>query len=237
VLKFGAMIVDALVACTQPVFVYIPPGGELRGGAWVVVDPTINPAAMEMYADPAGRGGVLEPAGIVNIKFRPRELAQAAARLDPALAALHAAVRVAPRDSPAAAQARAAAKVREAASPRSESVASVPRRWRREKKFAREMMASRAAPLAFSRRRGEINGFRLESTRVSEVGRQICVILTPPLPHLFPRAMLDPLAPGLAARVRRARTPSPASFCKSRTRSPTCTTRPGACSQRVLSTA
>ena len=34
----------------QPVFVYIPPGGELRGGAWVVVDPTINLEYMEMYA-------------------------------------------------------------------------------------------------------------------------------------------------------------------------------------------
>jgi acetyl-CoA carboxylase/biotin carboxylase 1 len=92
VLKFGAMIVDALreykqvstltptplllrrdswwhpeasrpiimaranmwrVVCVwgqQPVFVYIPPGGELRGGAWVVVDPTINLEYMEMYA-------------------------------------------------------------------------------------------------------------------------------------------------------------------------------------------
>jgi acetyl-CoA carboxylase / biotin carboxylase 1 len=42
ILKFGAQIVDALVAYKHPVFVYIPPNGELRGGAWVVVDPTIN---------------------------------------------------------------------------------------------------------------------------------------------------------------------------------------------------
>ena len=26
----------------HPVQVYIPPNGELRGGAWVVIDPTIN---------------------------------------------------------------------------------------------------------------------------------------------------------------------------------------------------
>jgi acetyl-CoA carboxylase carboxyltransferase component len=32
VLKYGSYIVDALVECTRPVFVYIPPGGELRGG-------------------------------------------------------------------------------------------------------------------------------------------------------------------------------------------------------------
>ncbi len=47
----------------QPVFVYIPPGCELRGGAWAVIDPTINPDIMEMYADPTARGGVLEPSG------------------------------------------------------------------------------------------------------------------------------------------------------------------------------
>jgi acetyl-CoA carboxylase/biotin carboxylase 1 len=39
------------------VFIYIPPCGELRGGAWVVLDPTINPEKMEMYCDENGRGG------------------------------------------------------------------------------------------------------------------------------------------------------------------------------------
>ena len=51
VLKFGSYIVDALRKYTQPVLIYLPPNGELRGGAWVVVDPTINPEHMEMYAD------------------------------------------------------------------------------------------------------------------------------------------------------------------------------------------
>ena len=51
VLKYGSMIVDALRAYSQPVFIYLPPHGELRGGAWVVVDPTINLDHMEMYAD------------------------------------------------------------------------------------------------------------------------------------------------------------------------------------------
>ena len=49
VLKYGAFIVDALVDYRQPVFVYIPPCAELRGGSWVVVDPTINSDMMEMY--------------------------------------------------------------------------------------------------------------------------------------------------------------------------------------------
>jgi len=42
VLKFGSYIVDSLRKYRQPVIVYIPPHAELRGGAWVVVDPTIN---------------------------------------------------------------------------------------------------------------------------------------------------------------------------------------------------
>ena len=35
VLKYGSFIVDALVKFEQPIFVYIPPHGELRGGSWV----------------------------------------------------------------------------------------------------------------------------------------------------------------------------------------------------------
>lgn len=83
VLKYGSYIVDALVKYEQPVFVYIPPYGELRGGSWVVVDPTINPQFMEMYADEDSRGGVLEPEGIVGIKFRKERQLETMARNDP----------------------------------------------------------------------------------------------------------------------------------------------------------
>ncbi|KAL0192471.1 hypothetical protein M9458_010767, partial [Cirrhinus mrigala] len=55
VLKFGAYIVDGLREYSQPVLVYIPPQAELRGGSWVVIDPTINPRHMEMYADKDSR--------------------------------------------------------------------------------------------------------------------------------------------------------------------------------------
>jgi acetyl-CoA carboxylase/biotin carboxylase 1 len=82
VLKYGSYIVDALVKYEQPIFVYIPPLGELRGGSWVVVDPTINPQFMEMYADEDSRGGVLEPEGIVGIKFRKDRQLETMARLD-----------------------------------------------------------------------------------------------------------------------------------------------------------
>jgi acetyl-CoA carboxylase / biotin carboxylase 1 len=88
VLKYGSYIVDALVKYEQPIFVYIPPFGELRGGSWVVVDPTINPIAMEMYADAESRAGVLEPEGIIGIKYKKDKQLETMARLDPTYAAL-----------------------------------------------------------------------------------------------------------------------------------------------------
>ncbi|CAC5416434.1 ACACA [Mytilus coruscus] len=83
VLKFGSYIVDALVEYKQPIMIYIPPNGELRGGAWVVVDPSINPTHMEMFADQLSRGGVLEPEGTVEIKFREKDLITTMKRIDP----------------------------------------------------------------------------------------------------------------------------------------------------------
>lgn len=82
ILKFGAYIVDGLREYKQPIITYIPPNGELRGGAWAVVDPTINPVHMEMYADPDSRGGVLEAEGIVEIKFREKDLLKTMHRID-----------------------------------------------------------------------------------------------------------------------------------------------------------
>lgn len=70
----GSQIVERLRTYSRPVFVYIPAGAELRGGAWVVVDSQINAAQVEMYADPCARGGVLEPEGVCEIKFRTPDL-------------------------------------------------------------------------------------------------------------------------------------------------------------------
>lgn len=83
VIKFGADIVDALHNYAQPIIIYIPPFAELRGGSWVVIDPSINPTEMEMYADPTSRGGVLEPEGIVSIKLRLKDQRLIMERLDP----------------------------------------------------------------------------------------------------------------------------------------------------------
>ncbi|XP_069882456.1 acetyl-CoA carboxylase 2 isoform X1 [Dipodomys merriami] len=83
VVKFGAYIVDGLRQYTQPILIYIPPYAELRGGSWVVLDSTINPLCIEMYADRESRAGVLEPEGTVEIKFRRKDLVKTMRRIDP----------------------------------------------------------------------------------------------------------------------------------------------------------
>nr|XP_027202842.1 acetyl-CoA carboxylase-like [Dermatophagoides pteronyssinus] len=82
ILKFGSMIVDALVEYKQPCIIYIPPKGELRGGAWVVIDSRINPDYMEMYADTDSRAGVIETTGLIEIKYREKRLRELASRVD-----------------------------------------------------------------------------------------------------------------------------------------------------------
>ncbi|KAF2986586.1 hypothetical protein EK904_009211 [Melospiza melodia maxima] len=87
-LKFGAFIVDSLRDFRQPVLVYIPPHAELRGGSWVVIDSTINPLHVELYADKESRGGILEPGGTVEIKFRKKDLVKTMRRIDTVYAKL-----------------------------------------------------------------------------------------------------------------------------------------------------
>lgn len=86
IVKFGAYIVDGLREYKQPVLVYLPPNAELRGGAWVVLDSLINPQYMESYADPESRGGVLEPEGTVEVKYKEKDLVKTINRLDPVIA-------------------------------------------------------------------------------------------------------------------------------------------------------
>lgn len=53
--------------------------------------PSARPCVqVEMYADPIARGGVLEPEGIVEIKFRAPDLVKAIHRLDPVIARIKA---------------------------------------------------------------------------------------------------------------------------------------------------
>ena len=74
----------------QPVFVYIPAYAELRGGAFVVMDPHINDDVMEMYADSRARAGVLEPTGVVSIKYRKEDKRRTMERNDAVLRCLNA---------------------------------------------------------------------------------------------------------------------------------------------------
>ncbi|CAI5449095.1 unnamed protein product [Caenorhabditis angaria] len=74
ILTFGSHIIDELSQYRQPVILYIPCGGELRGGAWAVVDSNVNPNFIHIVADKSSRGGILEPDAIVSIKLRNREL-------------------------------------------------------------------------------------------------------------------------------------------------------------------
>ncbi|KAG7648582.1 Biotin carboxylase-like N-terminal domain [Arabidopsis thaliana x Arabidopsis arenosa] len=90
ILQAGSTIVENLRTYRQPVFVYIPMMGELRGGAWVVVDSQINSDYVEMYADETARGNVLEPEGTIEIKFRTKELLECMGRLDQKLISLKA---------------------------------------------------------------------------------------------------------------------------------------------------
>lgn len=85
ILQAGSTIVENLRTYQQPVFIYIPMMGELRGGAWVVVDSKINPDHIEMYAERTAKGNVLEPEGLIEIKFRTKELLECMGRLDPEL--------------------------------------------------------------------------------------------------------------------------------------------------------
>lgn len=91
VLKYGSLIVDAFVAYEQPVFVFIPPFAEIRGGAWVVLDASINASVMEMYASAGtARGGVLEANGAASVKYRTKDLIKTMHRLDDELNSLDA---------------------------------------------------------------------------------------------------------------------------------------------------
>lgn len=89
VLKYGSLIVDAFVAYEQPVFIFIPPFAEVRGGAWVVLDASINANVMEMYASSGtARGGVLEANGAASVKYREKDLLKTMDRLDGKLISL-----------------------------------------------------------------------------------------------------------------------------------------------------
>ncbi|RHN68588.1 putative ligase [Medicago truncatula] len=88
ILQAGSTIVENLRTYKQPIFVYIPMMGELRGGAWVVADSRINSGHIETYAERTAKGNALEPEGMIEIKFRTGEMLECMRRLDQQLITL-----------------------------------------------------------------------------------------------------------------------------------------------------
>ncbi len=88
ILKYGSYIVDELADYKQPVFIYLPPTAELRGGAWVVLDSLINDRVIEMYSAEKSKANVLEPTATVGLKYRKKALLKTMHRIDPQLIGL-----------------------------------------------------------------------------------------------------------------------------------------------------
>ncbi len=61
VVKHGANIVRHLRGFRQKVVIWMPPYAELRGGAWVVIDPYINRDKITFLVDEHATLGILEP--------------------------------------------------------------------------------------------------------------------------------------------------------------------------------
>eukprot|EP01083_Nonionella_stella_P020289 56238_1 len=86
ILKYGSYIIDALSSYTQPVFVYLPPMAQLRGGSWVVFDSLINERGLiEMYCAENASANILEATAVVGLKFKKDELISTMHRLDATL--------------------------------------------------------------------------------------------------------------------------------------------------------
>lgn len=82
----GAKILDSLRTFSQPGLIYVPPFGQLWGGAWVVIDRNINPNIV-MVADHTAAMGILGSAGAISVPKNERAM-EADLRNDPELAAL-----------------------------------------------------------------------------------------------------------------------------------------------------
>ncbi|KAG5678324.1 hypothetical protein PVAND_008009 [Polypedilum vanderplanki] len=82
-LNYTTLIVEALREYKQPVFIYLPPHAEMRGGTWNLFSSFINPHFIEMYADVETKAGVDNPESDVEKKFRLKDIKKLIHRLDP----------------------------------------------------------------------------------------------------------------------------------------------------------
>lgn len=72
ILKYGSQIIENLKKCRTKVILYIPPGGEVRGGSWVVFDKFIN-KNIRILAHPNSQVGIIEPDAMADLKFKEKE--------------------------------------------------------------------------------------------------------------------------------------------------------------------
>jgi acetyl-CoA carboxylase/biotin carboxylase 1 len=73
VLDFGSMIVSELAFYKQSVTIYIPPGGQLRGGSMVVFSKSINKDKIRFYIAESARINVLEPNATKELKYKMKD--------------------------------------------------------------------------------------------------------------------------------------------------------------------
>jgi acetyl/propionyl-CoA carboxylase alpha subunit/acetyl-CoA carboxylase carboxyltransferase component len=74
ILTHGSNIVRNLEKYEHPVYIYLMPNSQLRGGAMVVISKFINKEKIEIYADPSSRANILEPSGLKTIKFKNKDI-------------------------------------------------------------------------------------------------------------------------------------------------------------------
>jgi acetyl-CoA carboxylase carboxyltransferase component len=73
VLDFGSMIVSELAFYKQSVAIYVPPGGQLRGGSMVVFSKSINKENIRFFIAESARINVLEPNATKELKYKMKD--------------------------------------------------------------------------------------------------------------------------------------------------------------------
>ena len=74
ILTHGSNIVRELTNYQQPVYIYVMPYSQLRGGAMVVISKMINSNNIKLFADPTSNINILEPNALQEIKFREKDI-------------------------------------------------------------------------------------------------------------------------------------------------------------------
>ena len=74
ILTHGSDIVRELSVYDKPVYIYVMPYSQLRGGAMVVISKMINSTNIKMYADSTSNVNILEPNALQEIKFRKKDI-------------------------------------------------------------------------------------------------------------------------------------------------------------------